>query len=51
MSRAAKTSQYHQLTDQELARLDSQAPALADYIRQRRQRGVHTLGRSWHRGS
>jgi hypothetical protein len=39
------------ITDDQLASLDSKAPAVADYIRDRRRRGVGILGRRWHRGS
>jgi hypothetical protein len=39
------------ITDQQLLALDDKAPAVADYIRSRRRRGIGILGRRWHRGS
>jgi len=39
------------ITDEQLRQLDRKAPRVADYIRSRRRRGIHALGRRWHRGS
>lgn len=40
-----------QIQPDQLARIQRQAPGLADYLEARRSRGIHYLGRRWHRGS
>lgn len=40
-----------QIKPQQLARIQEQQPGLAAYLEARRSRGIHYLGRRWHRGS